>query len=130
MNPQLGHDITGGMVQILEVDSKIFYFPQGHVEHAYYPVNFSAHSKTLYQISCRVKVIHYRDDPKTYELYAKLRLISLHIIKVSFDDGDVASINNMSATKNKYQSFTKTLTQSDENNGGGFSYPKFYVETN
>ncbi|XP_058742356.1 auxin response factor 8-like [Vicia villosa] len=117
------------MVQIPELNSKIFYFPQGHAEHAYQPVHFATDFKIPSKIPCRVEAIHYRADPATDEVYAKLRLVPLHSSEVSMDDDDVADIDTMSETKNKYQSYTKILTQSDANNGGGFSCPKYCAET-
>ncbi|CAI8614595.1 unnamed protein product [Vicia faba] len=129
VEPQLWHAIAGGMVRIPELNSKIFYFPQGHAEHAYEPVNFPADFKIPSQIPCRVVAIHYRADPDTDEVYAKLRLVPLHISEVSLVDDDVVGNDNMSETKNKYQSYTKTLTRSDANNGGGFSCPKYCAET-
>lgn len=122
VDPQLWHDVAGGMVRIPELNSNTFYFPQGHAEHAYQPVHFPADFNIPSQILCRVAAIHYRADPHTDEVYAKLRLVPLHVSQVSFDDDVVGGIDNMSETK--YQSYTKTLTQSDANNGGGFSYPR------
>ncbi|CAI8614596.1 unnamed protein product [Vicia faba] len=129
VDPQLWHAVAGGIVRIPEVNSKIFYFPQGHVEHACEPVHFPDDFKIPSKIPCRVAAIHYRADPDTDEVYAKLRLVPLHISEVSLVDDDVADINNMSETKNKYQSYIKTLTQSDANNGGGFSCPRYCAET-
>ncbi|KAI5425893.1 hypothetical protein KIW84_031644 [Lathyrus oleraceus] len=129
VDPQLWHAVAGGMVQIPEVNSKIFYFPQGHAEHAYEPVNFSVDFKTPSFIPCRVAAIDYRADPETDEVYAKLRLVPLHINEVGFDNDAVAGIDEMPETKNKYQSYTKVLTQSDANNGGGFSCPRYCAET-
>ncbi|KAI5410509.1 hypothetical protein KIW84_055859, partial [Lathyrus oleraceus] len=123
VDPQLWHVVAGGMVQIPEVNSNIFYFPQGHAEHAYQLVHFPAAFKNPSQIPCRVAAIHYRDGPHTYEVYAKLRLVPLHVREVSFDDDDVSGIDNMFETKNKCQSYMKILTPSDANNGGGFSCP-------
>ncbi|CAL5201681.1 unnamed protein product [Lathyrus oleraceus] len=129
VDPHLWHVVAGGMVQISEVNSNIFYFPQGHVEHVYQPVHFPAAFKIPSQIPYRVAAIHYRVDPHTYEVYAKLRLVPLHVREVSFDDDVVGGIDNMSETENKCQSYTKKLTQFNENNGGGFSCPRKYAET-
>ncbi|KAI5425896.1 auxin response factor 8 [Lathyrus oleraceus] len=115
------------MVQIPKVNSSIFYFPQGHAEHACEPVNFSANSKIPSQISCRVAAIHYRADPHTDELYAKLRLVPLSNTGVSFDDDAVGGINDMPVTRNKYKSYTKTLTRTDASSG--LFCPKICVET-
>ncbi|CAI8585269.1 unnamed protein product [Vicia faba] len=128
VDPQLWHAVAGITVQIPELNSNIFYFPQGHAEHAYEPVNFPADIKIPSEIPCRVAAIHYRADLDTDEVYAKLRLVPLHISEVSFDDDDVTRIDDMSETKNKYQFYTKTLTQSDIN-GGGLSCPRYCAET-
>ncbi|KEH24016.1 auxin response factor 1 [Medicago truncatula] len=115
------------MVQMPEVNSQVFYFPQGHAEHACEPVNFSAYSKIPSFIPCRVEDIRYMANHETDEVYAKLRLVPMNINQVSFDNDGVAGIN-VSETKDKHQSFAKTLTQSDANNGGGFSCPRYCAE--
>ncbi|CAI8615918.1 unnamed protein product [Vicia faba] len=61
-------------------------------------------------------------DPDTDEVYAKLRLFPLHPSDVNFDGDTVAGVND-----NLMQSYTKTLTQSDANNGG-FACPKNCTE--
>jgi hypothetical protein len=133
VDPQLWHAIAGGMVQMPEVNSKIFYFPQGHAEHACELVNFSAHSiiphKIPSLIPCRVESIKYMADPETDEVFAKLRFVPLHISQVRFDDDDGIGGIGVSGTKDKHQCFAKTLTQSDSNNGGGFSCPRYCAET-
>ncbi|XP_058767541.1 auxin response factor 16-like [Vicia villosa] len=86
-----------GMVKIPELNSKIFYLPQDHAEHAYEPVNFLADFKIPSNILCRVAAFQCRDDPFTDEVYVKLRLVPLHISEVSFDDDDVADLDNIVA---------------------------------
>ncbi|CAI8592233.1 unnamed protein product [Vicia faba] len=61
-------------------------------------------------------------DPDTDEVYAKLRLFPLHPSDVNFDGDTVAGVND-----NLVQSYRKTLTQSDANNGG-FACPKNCTE--
>ncbi|CAI8615916.1 unnamed protein product [Vicia faba] len=61
-------------------------------------------------------------DPDTDEVYAKLRLFPLQPSDVNFDGDTVAGVND-----NLMQSYTKTLTQSDANNGG-FACPKNCTE--
>ncbi|XP_058742351.1 auxin response factor 18-like [Vicia villosa] len=130
VDPQLWHAFAGVVVQIPQVNSNIFYFPQGHAEHASEPVNFPADIKIPSKIPCRVAAISYRADPDTDEVYAKLRLVPLNSNEVSSDDDAVGGIDDMSATKNKYQSYTKTLTQSDANYGSKvFFCPKRCAET-
>jgi len=127
VDPQLWHAIAGGMVQMPEVNSQVFYFPQGHAEHACEPVNFNAYSIVPSFIPCRVEAIRYMANHETDEVYAKLRLVPMNINQVSFDNNGFAGIN-VSETKDKHQSFGKTLTQSDANNGGGFSCPRYCAE--
>ncbi|CAI8585268.1 unnamed protein product [Vicia faba] len=129
VDPRLWHAVAGTTVQIPQVNSKIFYFPQGHAEHAYEPVHFPDDINIPYKIPCRVAAIHYMVDPDTDEVHAKLRLVPLHPSDVSFDDDAVAGVDDMSVTKNQYQSYTKTLSESDINKSGGFSCPKKCAET-
>ncbi|KAE8691108.1 Auxin response factor 8 [Hibiscus syriacus] len=86
LDPQLWHACAGSMVQIPQVNSKVFYFPQGHAEHSLSFVDFSSSPQIPPLVLCRV--------------------------------ADV-----------KPASFAKTLTQSDANNGGGFSVPRYCAET-
>lgn len=127
LDPQLWHACAGGMVQMPPVNAKVFYFPQGHAEHACGPVDFRACPKIPPQILCKVAAIKYMADPETDEVYAKIRLLPLNANEVDYDN-DHSSING-SETQGKPASFAKTLTQSDANNGGGFSVPRYCAET-
>ncbi|KAK7337067.1 hypothetical protein VNO77_17626 [Canavalia gladiata] len=126
LDPQLWHACAGGMVQMPVVNAKVFYFPQGHAEHACGTVDFKAYQKIPPFIQCRVGGIKYMADPETDEVYAKLSLVPLN--ESDFEDDGVGAING-SETKDKPPSFAKTLTQSDANNGGGFSVPRYCAET-
>ncbi|XP_027351697.1 auxin response factor 18-like isoform X2 [Abrus precatorius] len=128
LDPQLWHACAGGMVQMPLVNAKVFYFPQGHAEHACGPVDFRAGSKIPPFIQCRVAAIKYMADPETDEVYAKLSLVPMNNNEADFEDDGVGGING-SETKDKPPSFAKTLTQSDANNGGGFSVPRYCAET-
>ncbi|TKY62150.1 Auxin response factor 18 [Spatholobus suberectus] len=132
LDPQLWHACAGGMVQMPVVNAKVFYFPQGHAEHACGPVDFRAYPKIPPLIQCRVGAVKYMADPETDEVYAKLRLVPLSSNEVDFEDDGVVGVGggiNGSETKDKPPSFAKTLTQSDANNGGGFSVPRYCAET-
>ncbi|XP_020212414.1 auxin response factor 18 [Cajanus cajan] len=132
LDHELWHACAGGMVQMPVVNAKVFYFPQGHAEHACGPVDFRAYPKIPPFIQCRVGAIKYMADPETDEVYAKMRLVPLSSKEVDFDDdGGVGGGINGSQTKDrdKPPSFAKTLTQSDANNGGGFSVPRYCAET-
>ena len=69
--------------------------------------------------------VKYRADPETDEVYAKLKLIPLNANDVDYDRDVVGGAE----TQDKPASFAKTLTQSDANNGGGFSVPRYCAET-
>ncbi|CAK9172800.1 unnamed protein product [Ilex paraguariensis] len=127
LDSQLWHACAGSMVQMPPVNSKVFYFPQGHAEHAFGNVDFRSLPRVLAYIPCRVSVIKFMADPETDEVYAKTRLVPIGDNEVSFDDG-IVGMNGVD-NQDKPTSFAKTLTQSDANNGGGFSVPRYCAET-
>ncbi|KAL5155378.1 Auxin response factor 18 [Glycine soja] len=128
LDSRLWHACAGGMVQMPVVNAKVFYFPQGHAEHACGPVDFRVYPKIPPFIQCKVGAIKYMADPETDEVYVKLRLVPLTRNEGDFEDDAVGGING-SENKDKSPSFAKTLTQSDANNGGGFSVPRYCAET-
>ncbi|XLU83036.1 hypothetical protein S245_006456 [Arachis hypogaea] len=133
LDPQLWHACAGGMVQMPQVNTKVYYFPQGHAEHACGPVNFRTCPKVVPpMVPCRVAAVKYMADPETDEVYAKLRLLPLSGNDADYgnDAGVVGGggIHEPEA-QDKPASFAKTLTQSDANNGGGFSVPRYCAET-
>ncbi|XP_057744133.1 auxin response factor 18-like [Arachis stenosperma] len=133
LDPQLWHACAGGMVQMPQVNTKVYYFPQGHAEHACGPVNFRTCPKVVPpMVPCRVVAVKYMADPETDEVYAKLRLLPLSGNDADYgnDAGVVGGggIHEPEA-QDKPASFAKTLTQSDANNGGGFSVPRYCAET-
>lgn len=128
LDPQLWHACAGGMVQMPALNTKVYYFPQGHAEHACGTVNFKNCPKVPPLMPCRVASIKYMADPETDEVYAKLRLAPLDGNPCNYDH-DVAGGINGPENQDKPLSFAKTLTQSDANNGGGFSVPRYCAET-
>ncbi|XWS66883.1 hypothetical protein CRYUN_Cryun05aG0239000 [Craigia yunnanensis] len=126
LDSQLWHACAGGMVQMPSVNAKVFYFPQGHAEHACGPVDFSNCPRIPAYILCRVAAVKFMADPETDEVFAKIRLISTK--EPDFEDDGIGSIHG-NETQEKPASFAKTLTQSDANNGGGFSVPRYCAET-
>uniref|UniRef100_A0A5B7AGU7 Auxin response factor n=1 Tax=Davidia involucrata TaxID=16924 RepID=A0A5B7AGU7_DAVIN len=128
VDSQLWHACAGSMVQMPPVNSKVFYFPQGHAEHVFGNVDFRNCPKVPAYIACRVSDIQFMADPETDEVYAKIRLFPFSRNEVSFDDDGIVGINGSDAQE-KPASFAKTLTQSDANNGGGFSVPRYCAET-
>ncbi|CAN1797937.1 Auxin response factor 18 [Linum perenne] len=120
MDSQFWHACAGGMVQMPPLNSKVYYFPQGHAEHAQGNVHFGPQIPAM--VPCKVSAINYMADPETDEVFAKIRLIPSLVNTFNHDDDDVSC-------KEKAASFAKTLTQSDANNGGGFSVPRYCAET-
>ncbi|KAI4349148.1 hypothetical protein L6164_009780 [Bauhinia variegata] len=128
LDPQLWHACAGGMVQMPPVNARVFYFPQGHAEHACGSVNFRTCPRISPCVPCRVAAIRYMADPETDEVYAKLRFVPVNANQGSYDDDGIGAMNG-SESQDKPASFAKTLTQSDANNGGGFSVPRYCAET-
>ncbi|TKY67210.1 Auxin response factor 18 [Spatholobus suberectus] len=121
LDPQLWHACAGGMVQMPQVNSKVFYFPQGHAEHAHTAVDLRVPPLIL----CRVEAVKFMADPETDEVLARLSLVPLRNSELGRDsDG-----GDDDEPPEKPASFAKTLTQSDANNGGGFSVPRYCAET-
>ncbi|XAR52365.1 hypothetical protein NMG60_11020402 [Bertholletia excelsa] len=129
LDSQLWHACAGGMVQMPAVNSKVYYFPQGHAEHAFEKVDFGNFPRIPALVLCRVSGIKFLADTETDEVYAKIRLVPLANGDCDVDDNDGFLGFNRNENQEKPASFAKTLTQSDANNGGGFSVPRYCAET-
>ncbi|CAK7332317.1 unnamed protein product [Dovyalis caffra] len=128
LDPQLWQACAGSMVQIPPLNSKVFYFPQGHAEHSQSPFDFPQRVPSF--ILCRVVTVRFLADPDTDEVYAKIGLVPLPNTDLDFpQDIGLCGNGNDSNNPEKPASFAKTLTQSDANNGGGFSVPRYCAET-
>jgi hypothetical protein len=66
-------------------------------------------------------------DPDTDEVFAKIRLVPVRAQDAADADDAIAPAGQQ--PEDKPASFAKTLTQSDANNGGGFSVPRYCAET-
>ncbi|KAK6138100.1 hypothetical protein DH2020_028164 [Rehmannia glutinosa] len=126
VDSELWHACAGRLVEMPLVNSKVFYFPQGHAEHTLTTVDFGGLPKIPPMILCRVATVKYLADPETDEVYAKIGLIPVKNNEHCFDDDGVLGSNRF---KSNEKPFAKTLTQSDANNGGGFSVPRYCAET-
>ncbi|CAI9762076.1 unnamed protein product [Fraxinus pennsylvanica] len=128
LDSQLWHACAGSMVQMPLVNAKVFYFPQGHAEHACGNVDFSSCPRIPAYVPCRVSAIKFMADPETDEVFAKIQLVPVSGNEFVFYDDDIDG-NSGSENPDKPISFAKTLTQSDANNGGGFSVPRYCADT-
>ncbi|KAM0002231.1 putative transcription factor ARF family [Helianthus debilis subsp. tardiflorus] len=136
LDPQLWHACAGGMVQMPPLNSTVLYFPQGHAEHSGIHkmdtrVDLSVSSRIPAYIMCQVSVIKFMADIDTDEVYARIALAPVKNPSISFDfDDDEDEVRfDRNENKERPSSFAKTLTQSDANNGGGFSVPRYCAET-
>lgn len=135
LDSQLWHACAGGMVQMPSLNSKVFYFPQGHAEHTLSHVDFTGMPRIPALILCRVAAVKFLADPETDEVFARIRLIPIgnsEGYEFEEDGGGSMAVSNgseSSSSAEKPASFAKTLTQSDANNGGGFSVPRYCAET-
>ncbi|PNX97072.1 auxin response factor 18-like protein [Trifolium pratense] len=127
LDSQLWHACAGAMVQMPPLNTKVFYFPQGHAEHAHGKVDFNK-TRVPPLIPCRISAMKYMADPETDEVYVKMRLTPLRENELDLEE-DCFFGNNGLEGQEKPTSFAKTLTQSDANNGGGFSVPRYCAET-
>jgi hypothetical protein len=132
VDKQLWLACAGSMCTVPPVGALVYYFPQGHAEQASAAVNFSAAAARAVPpfVPCRVVAVRFMADLQSDEVFSKMRLVPLRPGEPVADVGEAA----MAATDdpqqaNKPASFAKTLTQSDANNGGGFSVPRFCAET-
>lgn len=128
LDSQLWHACAGGLVQMPTLNSKVFYFPQGHAEHANQKIDFHNFPIVPHLILCRVSGIKLLADKDADEVYAKIRLVPMQNNEYDFDD-DGDGLDKCERQDHTPASFAKTLTQSDANNGGGFSVPRYCAET-
>ncbi|KAL3702036.1 hypothetical protein R1sor_020058 [Riccia sorocarpa] len=129
LDPQLWHACAGGMVQLPPVGAKVIYFPQGHAEQAATPPEFPRMMGPQGTIACKVVSVSFLADTETDEVYARIRLQPLERTSALANSDLDADGGSSSPPPEKPASFAKTLTQSDANNGGGFSVPRYCAET-
>ena len=124
LDPQLWHACAGSMLHIPTVNSKVFYFAQGHFEHAHEPPDFHT-PRVPPLILCRVVAVKFLADAETDELYAKIRLLPL-----PENDLDLENDTILDLTPPKSTFFAKTLTSTDVSKGGGFFVLRNWAEMN
>ncbi|KAI9106842.1 hypothetical protein K1719_022370 [Acacia pycnantha] len=130
LHPKIWRACAGTSVQIPTLNSRVYYFPQGHLEQAYSaPPSLSPLLLSKPFIQCRVSWVEFLADPVTDEVFAKLVLHPLSDFEATHDHfhpvGECAEVQG----DDNVGSFTKVLTPSDANNGGGFSVPRFCADS-
>ncbi|KAK9270941.1 hypothetical protein L1049_026529 [Liquidambar formosana] len=137
VDPTIWKACAGNSVQIPTVHSRVYYFPQGHVEQSSSPPILSPLVSSTPLVLCRILAVRFLANPETDEVFAKVRLEpvgrerppalvrttqSLEFSRAQDDDDDDDE------EETKVASFAKILTPSDANNGGGFSVPRFCAD--
>ena len=144
VHPQLWQACAGSMCAVPPVGADIYYFPQGHAEHAgAAAVDLRAAGVRVSPfVPCRVAAVRLMAEPDTDDIYARIRLVPLRPWEPVADvgdaltgsdgssrggagDGDGQQQQQQAQRQPSPLSFAKKLTPSDANNGGGFSVPRF-----
>ncbi|OIW02410.1 hypothetical protein TanjilG_05003 [Lupinus angustifolius] len=129
VDPKIWRTCAGAAVKIPNLHSRVYYFPQGHLEHVSPSPSPSPHYSSLHNfpvVHCRLSNVQFLADPLSDQVFAKLLLQptpnrfptdSRNEVAGEFGDGD------------NVVSYAKILTPSDANNGGGFSVPRFCADS-
>lgn len=135
--------IAGSSAKIPAPGSRVYYFPEGHAEHInnlnskkftstqiLTPVGLPPSLKPFYY--CRVIHVQFMADRGTEQVLAKLLLSPINGKGLGYMrdvNSGIQDLHGEGKGESDVVSFTKILTRSDANNGGGFSAPKFGVES-
>ncbi|KAJ0087328.1 hypothetical protein Patl1_08446 [Pistacia atlantica] len=124
VDPRIWRACAGSSVQIPTLNSRVYYFPQGHVEQSCPSVTVPL-SKPF--IPCIVSHVEFLADPLTDQVFAKVLLTPVN----SFDSWSSGNFfdHQQQQNENAVFPFAKILTPSDANNGGGFSVPRFCADS-
>uniref|UniRef100_A0ACD5Y376 Uncharacterized protein n=1 Tax=Avena sativa TaxID=4498 RepID=A0ACD5Y376_AVESA len=100
------------------VGSQVYYFPHGHSEQCPAPPALPPAGRSLFP--CTVAAVRLFADPKTDEPYATISLLPGR----HRDPFDPIAPADATHHEPGFRYYAKQLTQSDANNGGGFSVPR------
>ncbi|KAL0665344.1 hypothetical protein Bca4012_102182 [Brassica carinata] len=128
IDPKIWRACAGASVQIPALFSRVYYYPQGHVEHCC-P---SSSAVTTSPIACVVSSIDLLADPITDEVFAHLALLPVAAAAAAAQDQfqfPPQSRFEEDGESEKVVTFAKVLTASDANNGGGFSVPRYCADS-
>ncbi|KAL1199489.1 Auxin response factor 17 [Cardamine amara subsp. amara] len=130
VDPRIWRACAGASVQIPTLYSRVYYFPQGHVEHCCPSSSSLISSSTTFPVPCLVSSIELLADPITDEVFAHLLLQPMS--PDQFIPSNLPRFGRYDADedeRNKVVTFAKILTPSDANNGGGFSVPRYCADS-
>ncbi|XP_047323525.1 auxin response factor 17 [Impatiens glandulifera] len=135
VDPIVWKGCAGSFVQIPSVGSRVYYFPQGHAEQSSSLPSLSPLVYSKPAILCRVAAVRFLANHDNDEVFASLWLAPINGSSNVQDgggggggggDGECESVAD---GDKMVESFTKVLTQSDANNGGGFSVPRYCADS-
>lgn len=121
VDPTIWRACAGNFVRVPAVDSRAYYFPQGHAQARQYPSVAMLQSQPF--ILCRVMGVDYLAHTETDEIFARIQLFP-----IPPQPDEPARSESSELTQSEFTSVVKVLTPSDANNGGGFSVPKSCAE--
>ncbi|GFZ10414.1 transcriptional factor B3 family protein [Actinidia rufa] len=130
MNSELWHACAGPLVNLPQVGSLVYYFPQGHSEQVTVSTNRTATSQIPNypnlpsQLLCQVHNVTLHADKDTDEIYTQMSLQPVSSEKDVFPIPDFG----LKPSKHPSEFFCKTLTASDTSTHGGFSVPRRAAE--
>lgn len=145
VDPAIWRACAGSLVSIPAVHSRVYYFPQGHLERSSPSASPSPSSNMISSLNvfspvvlCVVSEVQFLADSLTDEVFVKMILtpvVSGGSVEQVRDLGGEQQhqVDGMSVEKylneNVVSPFAKILTPSDANNGGGFSVPRFCADS-
>lgn len=125
--PHIWRACGGPSARAPHVDSLVYYFPEGHLEQcASVPSDFSPTNLHRPFFLCTVTSVHLLADPDSDEVYSVFSLNPTASSSSPFNGYHAAT---SPPHIHPASSFSKVLTQSDANNGGGFSVPRFCADS-
>ncbi|XP_078163558.1 auxin response factor 17-like [Carex rostrata] len=125
--PHIWRACGGPSARAPHVDSLVYYFPEGQLEQcASVPSDFSPTNLHHPFFLCTVTSVNLLADPDSDEVYS--------VISIDPTASSPSPFNGYHAATSPphiypASSFSKVLTQSDANNGGGFSVPRFCADS-
>ncbi|KAJ6709433.1 AUXIN RESPONSE FACTOR 4-RELATED [Salix koriyanagi] len=139
VDPRIWRACAGSSVQVPAVNSRVYYFPQGHFEQSSsstvpHPPFISNFALSKPSIPCQISAVDFLADPITDEVFTRILLIPLDNpssnLPLSFVESCRSEgVNDVDDDESKILAFSKILTPSDANNGGGFSVPRFCADS-
>ncbi|OIW14515.1 hypothetical protein TanjilG_04948 [Lupinus angustifolius] len=129
---------AGASAQIPTVNSRVYYFLQGHIDQASStPKKLSPNVYSTPYVLARIVEVQFLADHNTDEVFVKLVLQPINRGSVSqflltprrTDSAGENRNGSGDGDENAVVSFAKILTPSDANNGGGFSVPRFCADS-